>query len=265
MKKLLILSNLLWISIISFQACDTIKKVADDNLPGIMGTLNCSGCSTYEKVSGSTNQNAYGHTEGLSLATARAIANNYASTCQNLLNGNLRPGEQDARSVWFSLETLKEFIYNIEKTCCDSSCTDLQLGIRVYYAKYPRFDSTSFTSLANDPSKISIFNDLQDVRTAYSDRHTVFMVPTYNKVVNSDTLHFDFDPWHIGSCSNPTSLTSLSGSTRILSLSPDQQQWGKSIPEKTKGIKQRVVNASNALLQNHGNLYPPDNSSGNAF
>ncbi len=89
----------------------------------------------------------------------------------------------DANSVWFELDALKKFIWNIEKSVCENNCNanSLNLGIRIYYAHYPQ----------TGPGAPEPFNNLIP---EYSGKHTVFMIPTYDLPGSTPTNdHFDFN------------------------------------------------------------------------
>lgn len=75
----------------------------------------------------------------------------------------------DARCIWFSMESIKQFICTIEKNNDSLKQPAQKLGIRFYYAVYG--------------------NDYQD--TDKRKRHTLFMVPTFS---NGDNDEVDFDP-----------------------------------------------------------------------
>jgi hypothetical protein len=75
----------------------------------------------------------------------------------------------DARCIWFSLETLKQFICTIETNNAKLNIPAEDLGIRFYYAAYP----------------------MNYVDVKKQNRHTLFMVPTYK---NGTGAEVDFDP-----------------------------------------------------------------------
>lgn len=92
--------------------------------------------------------------------TVREMARAYKNT------PGLNP--DDARSVWFELDDLKKFIWNLQNSICKQNCNtdNLKLGVRIYYARYPQ----------TGPGAPEPFNGLPPEYTA---KHTVFMVPTY--------------------------------------------------------------------------------------
>lgn len=97
----------------------------------------------------------------------------------------------DATSVWFRLEDLKRFIWEIESKVCAwrESCPNpnlSQLGVRIYYARYSptgKFDQSFGRNLADLPDSVE-------------NQHTVFMVPTFDAKSNNPLIparHIDFN------------------------------------------------------------------------
>jgi hypothetical protein len=83
---------------------------------------------------------------------------------------------QDARSCWFSISTLKEFISSIEISSAKLKINPDSLGIRFYYGVYPETSKPG----------IDHFN------VADASRHTLFLVPTFSK--GPEFQNVDFDP-----------------------------------------------------------------------
>lgn len=78
----------------------------------------------------------------------------------------------DSRCIWFPLETIKKFLCTIEKYNNKLKTPNKELGVRLYYAVYePDY---------SDASK--------------QNRHTIFMVPTYQAVPGAQNPQIDFDP-----------------------------------------------------------------------
>ncbi len=102
-----------------------------------------------------------------------------AKPITNLVAKNAGTGDvDDARAIWFSLDRLKGFISEIERSTCGGKCEQpLTLGIRMYYGRYPYPDPKQFADLKNIPD-------------SFENRHTVFMIPTFDK----NGYHIDFDP-----------------------------------------------------------------------
>lgn len=83
------------------------------------------------------------------------------------------PMDFDAQSVWFSLESLKEFIACIEaQVALHPECPVNNLGMRFYYSAY------SATPQAGVPSN-------------YGKLHTLVAIPT----TDIDGVNSDFDPY----------------------------------------------------------------------
>jgi hypothetical protein len=102
----------------------------------------------------------------------------YKSTHYDVINKDpymARNNFEDARSCWFSLDTLKKLICLIETYTAQlkgvGNPDSLGLGLRFYYAVYPQD-----TALAP--------------QAAYISHHTLIMVPTYN----TKGENIDFDP-----------------------------------------------------------------------
>lgn len=208
MKRILIVTNLiLLVSIIYFNGC----KQDEEKMPA----LPCPECKNYSDSG----------FNGLSVNAAAQLSGLYAAN--HYPNYTINGALTDSKSIWFSLDSIKKFIFKIEEAMCKCGVNH-DLGVRIYFGEYP-----DASSMANNAE----FNTLDPVM---AQRHTLFMVPTYN-YAGAD---YDFDPWHLGKggCEKPTTIcewvnaddsTFLSGN--MLALSPDQ----------SRGIK------------NHGNMCPP--------
>jgi hypothetical protein len=232
MKALLIITNVLFLSVIVYQnfwkepAYKPVLKNCDQQ------------CSDYSLEP----------FKGISLSLAKRISDNYVmdSGKKFVGNGAENTSIEDARSAWFSLEIMKKFIWNIEHTACQQKCK-LRLGIRIYYAKYP--DSIA---IGVDPELKNIINP------EYALHHTLFMVPTYERHEGN----VDFDPWHWGanSCApepirelfaagSANTVTAHSKSLVLIPGSANINQVKSGIPPSS-------------AQQNHGDLAPPPNGSG---
>jgi hypothetical protein len=94
-------------------------------------------------------------------------------------------GKFDARSAWFSLESVKKFINAVETQTClnrPRGCSDIpKLGVRIYYAEYPVVGS-ELKAYADGANRMD---------TSYAGMHTLLMVPTFDE---ESGRHVDFDP-----------------------------------------------------------------------
>lgn len=245
MKQISIALNVVLISIIVFIGC---SRQSHPSAPIILshGTSDqCPACKSYAKDY---------EFEGISAIAAQKMSGKYKSENQLLFRNNTL----DARSAWFSLETIKAFVYLIEKATCDSGCSDLNLGVRIYYAKYP----------TNNQDSLKLFDMAKLPESNYAEHHTIFMVPTYQDK-NSPDINWDFDPWHIGGspCEQPVTFDSLfrisptilNQNNRSLILSPELRQLGMSAG-KGGGFLPPTD-----FIKNHGGLIPPDPPQGTAF
>lgn len=165
----------------------------------------------------------------MSKTLIQALIDNYRQNHLNAINTAL--GTQDAHSIWFDLPKLKNFIATIEaeaaKVNPDVSTEDL--GIRFYYAAYPKEDNWSIM-------------DSHPVPTEYAGKHTLVMIPTLKKADETGEFH-DYD----------------------FNQSPDMD--GKPLAlnaRSAKGIGGEDDDDT-GLGENNGQLTPPKNSFGELY
>lgn len=151
---LLLSSTILFTWLLS---CSTgATTTTQQNTPGI----SCTDCRETE---------TYGHTMEEFLEVTRE----YRDKRWRIINAQLPTMTEnhdtvDARAIWFSLDSLKNFICTIEKYAEQLHIKPEDLGVRMYYAVY-KHDSE------------------------YQGLHTLFMVPTFSEAGSKDQEQ-DFDP-----------------------------------------------------------------------
>jgi hypothetical protein len=238
MKKLFIATTLSFIGIITFQSCRD-KKITDAKKAAIIeeylkagNGFYCDPCvnQTTTKISDylldanmlKEMTDLYNQLGGTKKISNQVILNRAAGNSKTMADS-----VDDSRAIWFSLERLKGFITEIEKATCGKKCDSLKLGIRMYYARYP------------NPSNYKI--DLKNVPDSFENRHTIFMVPTYDSAYH----HVDFDPRYFNKTSCwPTSLISAFDAV------PQQKtQSGVNMFGFSPTVDQQSMN--------HGDLIPP--------
>lgn len=159
MKKTLIITNFIWLTIFIFYACT----------PESEKTAN-----VYEKsFEDYRNKMPFLGTEA---EVVRVLMTNYRDNRWKKIKIDDQYGE-DSRSVWFSTNQLKRLIHEMESTMLANKNTP-ELGVRFYFTEYP--DSASF-------SKYPYFSDTPKM---YQKRHSLLMVPTYND--EGKNIDFDF-------------------------------------------------------------------------
>lgn len=112
----------------------------------------------------------------------QTLVDNYRKNHMVCINEKL--GIQDAHSIHFDLATLKKFISDVENETqkTNPDATEKDLGIRFYYAAYPK--SNEWDIMANTP-----------IGVEYAERHTLVMVPTMRTSdENGEILSYDFNP-----------------------------------------------------------------------
>lgn len=118
----------------------------------------------------------------LESVVVKMITNYQANQYQRITNPSttVSPIIDDARSVYFSLNKLKSFIFEIERLCCERGCNEVlgELGIRFYYGAYNNTGSLP-----------------TGVKPEYKGKHTLVLVPTYSRLETDGTIsHVDFSP-----------------------------------------------------------------------
>lgn len=143
---------------------------------------------------------------------------------QQLTSSGGSPTFEDARCIWFSMDSIKQFICTIEKYSEQLDLTTANLGIRLYYGQYP------------------------DAHPNYPNRHTIFMMPTFNPSDNGPAI--DFDPrYNVINNWGATSVDSIRSFTRgITSVSPS--------PTTLFTVLGGDLNM-NPNIRNSGELCPP--------
>lgn len=136
--------------------------------------------------------------------------------------------KDDATSIWFSLETLDEYLSAIRNSVSTGECNPL-LGVRIYYAKYPE----------QLPEELS--NDT--LSSAVTGMHTVFFVPTYRNDVGMDV---DFNIDYVGDdpC-KPLAYWKTPGEAQAFRSILTHPQW------------LYISHNQTARTINHGGMAPP--------
>lgn len=123
----------------------------------------------------------------------QALVDRYRNNQLDYINANL--GMEDAHSIWFDLETIKNFIAEIEYEArlIDPHSDVKDLGIRLYYGAY---SETPVNPIPED----------------YGKRHTIVMIPTKTKEDGSgEMLNFDFNPFADKNSDNEQALAITPG------------------------------------------------------
>lgn len=117
--------------------------------------------------------------EGIPASLATEMIANYRDNHWKKIRINDN-NQYDSRWVWFSLEQIKQFIYEAETTTCPTCPNNKKdLGVRFYFIEYPdsnRMNTTYKKYFANVPK-------------IYQKRHSLLMVPTLRR----GDVHVDFN------------------------------------------------------------------------
>lgn len=128
----------------------------------------------------STNEQDPSGSGAMSTELIKALIDNYRQNQMSAINEAI--GINDAHSIWFDLPKLKNFISLIEQEArvINPECTPEDLGIRFYYAAYPKIENWEIMESHPVPQE-------------YSERHTLVMVPTLKKESEEgEMINYDF-------------------------------------------------------------------------
>ncbi len=155
----------------------------------------------------------------------------------------------DSQSIWFDLDTIKKFIYHIEKNVKKNNVAS-KLGLRIYYAAYT--DKSTWGTPGYEELQDLLGNPITE---KYEKHHTLVILPT---ILNSDNVDADFNPLDIASYEGYTKMKkerenqSFDSSYQMMTLSPFS-----------------VISTSSSsdplMARNHGCLIPPATGSGVDF
>lgn len=124
-------------------------------------------------------------TTKMTLQLVEEMINNYRTKQYvSITNNPAIPMTFDAQSVWFDLESLKNFIKTIEEeTALHPDYKMHNFGMRFYYSAYPNTDTW------NDASH----EEISSLNPHYGKLHTLIAVPT----AEINGVNSDFDPFDV--------------------------------------------------------------------
>jgi hypothetical protein len=180
---------------------------------------------------------------------------------QSIQSAAVNAVHEDAKSIWFDLETLKAFLYQIEHNALtkDTKIKNENLGVRIYYAAYP--DNVKMRAMASSQTDPNF-----SYNPAYEKHHTLVMIPT---ISDGEGENYDFNPLDVntfnGFVNMPKGGVFSANSSSYVTLS-----LGTSSVPVVPVVPAGVVAGGSATspgisARNHGTLYPPDNTIGNIF
>ncbi|WP_160139154.1 hypothetical protein [Chryseobacterium sp. c4a] len=138
----------------------------------------------------STNERYSSESGIMSNELMKVLIDNYRQNQMNAINKTM--GIEDANSIWFDLPKLKNFIALMENEAhkIDPECTPEDLGIRFYYAAYPKMENWGIM-------------ESHPVSPEYSGRHTLVMIPTLKKELEGEVFNCDFHTLQIKKRKSP--------------------------------------------------------------
>jgi len=230
MKKILIATNLVTLSLFYFVSCKNQTKV---------DTPQTSPCCTPTDTYGHTLSQFLNVTRNYKARVWEALHSKYKINKDNNTLDPLLPDPkpkpfEDARAIWFNIDSMKKFICTIEKYR-DALRTKVpvsqqkwldKLGIRLYYAAYNgRTDN-------------------------YNMRHTVFMLPTFDKL--GSPYQVDFDPRYLYT-------------KNIFDLSSPEYKYPRDSTSLILSYFPTPFGLANGMIANDGQLCEPNCPTPNTF
>lgn len=202
-------------------------------IAGTIDTAKCGPCMAYNNVKTASK---------LDVNLLKAMTRNYQ------LGPN---GMNNTRSVWLSLEKLKQFIYEVEsKTCnCPGS-----LGVRVYFGNYPAdadwINPAGFKDDLNNPNapdgdfRARVTSN-SSAPNLYAGITSIFMVPT----IYDGSKNIDFDP-----ADNPNGCKGGYNTEKFIQMAGGVDSFNNPniYLHKKMGISVTALSATN-----HGDACPP--------
>lgn len=181
----------------------------------------------------------------LSRALIREMAYGYRADQLDTINSALKI--DDAHSIWFDLETIKQFIYHVELNAGKNDVSSEKLGLRIYYSRYPEMKTWK-----------NMYTDLRSFigtdKEKYEKLHTLVMIPTINvKDEKTGEEHdYDFNPKEISTYTTglPEIVGDVPPAVRIPALS--------GMIENTTNTNGLARSGNSTFAQNHGSLIPPE-------
>lgn len=167
---------------------------------------------------------------GLTVQEYKDGVDRYKHFRSDIIDGTvLRDIKPDARSCWYSIDTLRKFICLLEQYSQQLGIPPDSLGIRFEYAVYP---------------------DTFPQKQIYSRLHTLFMVATCKQ----QGMNIDFDPRYLGTVfHSPTTVDSLLNAGAIAHLQPGVQLFELDLTSGNAGVQPGTLSV---LSKNQGQLCP---------
>lgn len=242
MKQVLIFTNILLLAVATFFGYKYFQPATEKVA---VSKAKCTDCMEYNNVKMAST---------LDVNLLRAMTLNYQKDATGTID------HSKTRSVWISLEKMKQFIYEIESKTCN--CPDQKLGVRVYFGVYPADQywttSNGFKSDLNNPNHsdgdfhAAILSKF--TTNEYANRATIFMVPT----MNNGQANIDFDPNRMLPGCKPGYDTTFFQSLAIKSGKLNNKEFLKGFNDPNYFTTTSLGTSVTALsATNHGDACPP--------
>lgn len=171
---------------------------------------------------------------------------------QNTL-GSVVP--KDAKAIWFDIETLKRFLYHVEYNTSKNPTLsrDKRLGIRIYYAAYPKNTDMRIFAQSQTDSTFSFNPD-------YENHHTLVMIPT---ISGADDKNYDFNPLDDKTYDGFVNMKGQDKGAYLQNNYPTLSIGPSAEPVSANNLINQ--NSNGVVARNHGVLTPPETVIGFGF
>jgi hypothetical protein len=199
-------------------ACSKMDATAPANGPSAQAGTPGNESGRVSSFTGSATE-CTGAYQGLSYNQVIGMINNYRLNQAEAIRS--RMGIEDARSCWFSLAEVKNFVCHLEAAVASNNCVNpTNLGIRFYYGAH-----------GNPPT-------MAGIPANYAKLHNLILIPTYR---DGKGTNVDFDPYYInGETCTPLPLGLMDPNTRMNAI-----LFGSNEAD------------GNSFSMDHGQLFPP--------
>lgn len=175
-----------------------------------------------------------------------------------IATSSTNPISNDAYSIWFDLDTIKKFIYHIERGVQQNGAANSKLGLRLYYAAYP--DKSTWSNQNYEDLRGFLGNPETEL---YEKKHTLVVIPTIN--IGSPAANHDFNPFDKDTYVNGIQKPPV----------PENPEQGFDDPTRSDPIMALTASdnpndpsakdPSPVVARNHGTLIPPASNAGVGF
>lgn len=192
----------------------------------------------------------------LTTELVKSMVTQYRSTqLNNIQTATTDPVRVDAQAIWFDIETLKKFLYHVEHNVDKNyeASSHKKIGIRIYYAAYPKNDEMKRMSESQEDAHFSY-------NPNYERLHTLVMIPT---ISGEGGENYDFNPLDKNTYNG---FVNMDEKDKFSFIKPSYSTLILGPGAETASNVSNTTNFTGSVnARNHGTLTPPDHTLGFGF